>query len=244
MVGEKGSSCLPAFLPSCLPATPSESRNDQRGGARSGHEGPRRTGRRAWVRGPPRNNCSQLSSLLRRRLRGCSVAQHTESTPHATCTGGHELLCSLFSRRPMASPFLPSTPALPSRDCNIGQRLHSCFKLDLLKSFRRAMPTRANWDGKYIFSLLSRTPTYAHRARSPACARTLAGGSGCEERALRVEARALGIFKRINWSNYIARYYRCEVVTYMSNFFSNETNGMTLSSVAYAGYCQRCSLSV
>lgn len=37
------------------------------------------------------------------------------------------------------------------RDCNIGQRLHSCFKLDLLKSFRRATPTGANWDGKYIF---------------------------------------------------------------------------------------------
>ncbi|KAI4496279.1 hypothetical protein M0804_000089 [Polistes exclamans] len=30
------------------------------------------------------------------------------------------------------------------RDCNIGQRLHSCFKLDLLKSFRCAMPTGAN----------------------------------------------------------------------------------------------------
>lgn len=30
------------------------------------------------------------------------------------------------------------------RDCNIGQRLHSCFKLDLLKSFRRATPTGAN----------------------------------------------------------------------------------------------------
>ncbi|KAF7412180.1 hypothetical protein HZH66_001076 [Vespula vulgaris] len=30
------------------------------------------------------------------------------------------------------------------RDCNIGQRLHSCFKLDLLKSFRRTMPTGAN----------------------------------------------------------------------------------------------------
>lgn len=37
------------------------------------------------------------------------------------------------------------------RDCNIGQRLHSCFKLDLLKSFRRTTPTGANWDGKYIF---------------------------------------------------------------------------------------------
>lgn len=37
-------------------------------------------------------------------------------------------------------------------DCNIGQRLHSRFKLDLLKSFRRrTMPTEANWDGKYIF---------------------------------------------------------------------------------------------
>lgn len=30
------------------------------------------------------------------------------------------------------------------RDCNIGQRLHSCFKLDLLKSFRRATPPGAN----------------------------------------------------------------------------------------------------
>lgn len=30
------------------------------------------------------------------------------------------------------------------RDCNIGQRLHSCFKLDLLKSFRYATPTGAN----------------------------------------------------------------------------------------------------
>lgn len=38
------------------------------------------------------------------------------------------------------------------RDCNIGQRLHSCFKLDLLKSFHPATPTGANWDGKYIFS--------------------------------------------------------------------------------------------
>lgn len=37
------------------------------------------------------------------------------------------------------------------RDCNIGQRLHSCFKLDLLKSFCRTTPTGANWDGKYIF---------------------------------------------------------------------------------------------
>lgn len=47
------------------------------------------------------------------------------------------------------------------RDCNIGQRLHSCFKLDLLKSFRRATPTGANWDGKYIFYC-----TVVHRAPS------------------------------------------------------------------------------
>lgn len=45
------------------------------------------------------------------------------------------------------------------RDCNIGQRLHSCFKLDLLKSFRRTTPTGANWDGKYIFYR-----TVVHRA--------------------------------------------------------------------------------
>jgi len=45
------------------------------------------------------------------------------------------------------------------RDCNIGQRLHSCFKLDLLKSFRHATPTGANWDGKYIFYR-----TVVHRA--------------------------------------------------------------------------------
>lgn len=32
------------------------------------------------------------------------------------------------------------------RDCNIGQRLHSCFKLDLLKSFRRA-PRRPEQTG-------------------------------------------------------------------------------------------------
>ena len=37
------------------------------------------------------------------------------------------------------------------RDCNIGQRLHSCFKLDLLKSFRRTMSTRAKLNDKYIF---------------------------------------------------------------------------------------------
>jgi len=47
------------------------------------------------------------------------------------------------------------------RDCNIGQRLHSCFKLDLLKSFRHATPTGANWDSKYIFYR-----TVVHRALS------------------------------------------------------------------------------
>jgi len=47
------------------------------------------------------------------------------------------------------------------RDSNIGQRLHSCFKLDLLKSFRRTTLTGANWDGKYIFYR-----TVVHRAFS------------------------------------------------------------------------------
>ena len=40
------------------------------------------------------------------------------------------------------------------RDCNIGQRLHSCFKLDLLKSFRRATPTGAQTGTANIFFIV------------------------------------------------------------------------------------------
>lgn len=47
------------------------------------------------------------------------------------------------------------------RDCNIGQCLHSCFKLDLLKSFRRAMSTRAKLERQIYFLSHSHIPSFS-----------------------------------------------------------------------------------
>ena len=68
---------------------------------------------------------------------------HTADHVHQAAT---KLLCSGFEKADDVAEHSSR------RDCNIGQRLHSCFKLDLLKSFHPATPTGANWDGKYIFS--------------------------------------------------------------------------------------------
>lgn len=96
-----------------------------------------------------RNNCDTRLVF--------SVLGRNVHVPPPCCYIG--LLCSLFLTMPFVDGDADADGGDATaaggrsgrRDCNIGQRLHSCFKLDLLKSFRRTTPTGANWDGKYIF---------------------------------------------------------------------------------------------
>lgn len=122
---------------------------------------------RVEIRGRSAVNSVRSGLVASARVLAARDAHHRTDHVHQAAA---KLLCSGFEEADGVAEHSSR------RDCNIGQRLHSCFKLDLLESFRPAMPTGANWDGKYIFSFFSLSPLSSPLLSAFTCTRA----STCE----------------------------------------------------------------